>query len=184
MGIFGLGLVAAGAGVAFMASRKPDNFSISRRALLKASPEALFPLVNDFHRWTTWSPWEKFDPNLQRTYAGPELGVGASYEWSGNNQAGSGKMTIQESTPNQRIIIELVFTKPMAATNRTEFLFTPKDGGTEVSWTMSGTNSFVKKLFLVFIDMEKFVGPQFEEGLKSLERVASGGGEKQLSSEV
>jgi hypothetical protein len=183
MGIIVIGVAAAAAGLLYAASRKPDNFSITRKAVLKATPDALFAQINDFHRWTAWSPWEKLDPNLQRTYSGPEQGVGAVYAWSGNAKAGQGKMTIEESVPHSRIVLELQFIKPFPATNRTEFTLTPKDGGTEVSWTMSGTHSFTNKLFTIFMDMEKFVGPSFEEGLANLGRVA-GGGEKQLSPEA
>ncbi len=184
MGIIAIGAVAAVAYVAFAASRKPGDFRIVRSAVLRASPEAVFGYINDLHRWTAWSPWEKLDPNLQRTYSGPEQGVGATYEGSGNGKAGQGKMTIEESAPHQRIVLELKFIKPFPATNRTEFTLTPKDGGTEVSWAMSGTHSFVNKVFTIFMDMEKFVGPQFEEGLANLGRVAGDGAQKQLISEA
>jgi uncharacterized protein YndB with AHSA1/START domain len=183
MGIIAIGVVAAAGYVVLAASRKPDNFRIVRSAVLKASPESVFAYLNDFHRWSAWSPWEKLDPNLQRTYSGSEQGVGAVYEWSGNNKAGQGKMIIQESTANQRLVLDLIFIKPMAANNRTEFTLEPRDGGTEVTWAMSGTSSFMNKVFYVFMDMERMVGPQFEEGLANLGRVAGGDG-KQLSSQA
>ena len=181
MGIIAIGAVAAVAYIAYTASRKPGDFRVERSAVLKASPEAIFKYINDFHLWTAWSPWEKLDPNLQRSYSGSKKGQGAVYEWSGNAKAGQGKMTIQESTPHQRIVIELQFIKPFPATNRTEFTLTPREGGTEVSWAMSGTHNFVNKVFTIFMDMDKFVAPAFEEGLANLGRVAGGEGEKQLS---
>jgi uncharacterized protein YndB with AHSA1/START domain len=184
MGIIAIGAVAAVAYIAYAASRKPDAFRIERSAVLKASPEAIFKHINDFHLWTAWSPWEKLDPDLKRTYSGAEQGVGAIYEWSGNGKAGQGKMTILESTPYQRIVLELQFIKPFPATNRTEFTLTPKEGGTEVSWAMSGTHTFVNKLFTIFMDLDKFVAPQFEEGLANLGKVAATEGEKRLSTEA
>ena len=175
-------LVVPLAAILVFAATKPDTFRVQRMTSIQAPPERIFPLINDFHRWTHWSPWEKLDPNLKRTYSGAEQGVGASYEWSGNAKAGAGKMTIKESTPNQHIVIELLFTKPFAANNKGEFTLSPKDGGTEVVWTMSGQSNFVAKLFSVFMDMDKVVGAQFDEGLANLGRVAGGGGgEKQLS---
>ncbi len=184
MGIIAIGAVAAVAYIAYAASRKPGDFRVERSAVLKASPEAIFKYINDFRLWTAWSPWEKLDPNLKRTYSGAESGVGAVYEWSGNGKAGQGKMTIQESTPHQRIVLELQFIKPFPATNRTEFTLTPKDGGTEVSWAMSGTHTYLNKVFTIFMDMDKFVAPAFEEGLSNLGRVAGSDGEKRLSSEA
>ena len=66
-----------------------------------APPEKVFPLLDDFHHWAQWSPWEKLDPALQRSYSGPEKGVGAVYDWTGNNKVGTGRMEILESTPER-----------------------------------------------------------------------------------
>ena len=102
---------------------QPDEFVVERSATLAAPAAAVFAKVNDFHKWTEWSPWEKLDPNLKRTYAGNESGVGAIYTWAGNGKAGEGRMTILESKPAESILLRLEFFKPFKAT--TSFGYNP-----------------------------------------------------------
>ncbi|WP_053231907.1 SRPBCC family protein [Sandaracinus amylolyticus] len=169
-----LGVIGLGAAVVVaLASRKPSSFRIERKKLIAAKPDVIFPKLEDLHRWTEWSPWEKLDPALQRTYGGSERGVGATYAWKGNNKAGEGRMEIVESQPSERVALKLQFIKPFPATNTTVFTLTPSGEGTEVSWTMEGENTFMGKLFSVFADMDAMIGKDFDEGLANLERAAT-----------
>jgi hypothetical protein len=148
--------------------RAMSTYEVRRSAVIPAPAEDVFPLVNSFHEWTAWSPWETVDPGMSRRYFGSESGVGAGYEWSGNRKAGSGTMEIVESVPSREIKVRLQFTKPFKALNPTSFTFTPAQGGTEVSWVMTGENKGAAKLFALFMNMDKLVGSDFERGLKSL----------------
>ncbi len=148
--------------------RAMSTYEVRRSAVIPAPAEDVFPLVNSFHEWTKWSPWETVDPGMSRRYFGSEAGVGAGYEWSGNRKAGSGTMEIVESEPSSRIHVRLQFTKPFKALNPTTFTFTPVPGGTEVNWVMTGENKGAAKLFALFMNMDKLVGSDFERGLKSL----------------
>jgi hypothetical protein len=145
-----------------------STYEVRRSAVIPASAEEIFPLVNSFHEWTAWSPWENVDPGMSRRYFGADGGVGAGYEWSGNRKAGSGTMEIVESVPAREVKVRLQFTKPFKALNPTSFTFTPAPGGTEVTWRMTGENKGAAKLFALFMNMDKLVGSDFERGLKSL----------------
>jgi ribosome-associated toxin RatA of RatAB toxin-antitoxin module len=145
-----------------------STYEVRRSAVIPAPAEDIFPLVNSFHEWTKWSPWEEVDPGMSRRYFGSESGVGAGYEWSGNRKAGSGTMEIVESAPTREIRVRLQFTKPFKALNPTSFTFTPAPGGTEVTWAMTGENKGAAKLFALFMNMDKLVGSDFERGLNSL----------------
>src|SRR5256885_10813708 len=48
------------------AATQPDNFRIQRAVTIKAPPERIFAVLNDFLRWESWSPWEKKDPAIDR----------------------------------------------------------------------------------------------------------------------
>jgi hypothetical protein len=41
------------AAVLILAARKPDRFAVQRATTVKAPPERIFPLINDFHQWGT-----------------------------------------------------------------------------------------------------------------------------------
>ncbi len=150
-----------------MAALKPDQFSISRSVSVKAPPEKIFPLINDFHNMQTWSAWEKIDPAMKRTYSGTDSGKGAQYAWEGNKNIGSGSMEITESSPT-KIAMKLDFTAPMVAHNIVEFTLTPNGDSTTVTQGMSGPSLYISKLMSLVFSMEKMVGPKFEEGLASL----------------
>jgi hypothetical protein len=135
----------------------------------------VFALVNDFHKWMAWSPWEGIDPALKRTYEGPPAGTGTIYSWSGNNKVGEGRMTLTESHPGDRILIKLEFLRPFKATNITEFTFKPNGNQTTVTWNMSGRHNFISKAFCMFMNMDKKVGGDFEKGLGKMKSVAESG---------
>ena len=157
--------------VVFIATR-PSEFRVKRSATISAPPATVFAQVNDFHNWKAWSPWEKLDPELKRTYAGPAEGQGADYSWTGNEDVGEGRMTITESKPSELIRIRLEFIEPFAAVSTTDFTFKPQGGQTLVTWDMTGHNSFVVKAFCLFMDMDKTVGGDFEKGLAAMKVAA------------
>ena len=168
--LFGV-LALLAAAIAFIASR-PSAFVISRNAIVHAQPEAVFPLLNDFHQWSRWSPYEKLDPNMKRTFDGPESGAGASYAWSGNGDVGEGRMEILDAMPGKSVTIALEFRKPFPAKNLATFTLLPLEGGTRVIWAMKGENGFLGKAMSLFVDMDALVGKDFEQGLANLDKAA------------
>src|SRR5262245_46051534 len=130
---------------------QPAEFRIVRTATMSAPPPAVFGQVNDFHNWLAWSPWEKLDPALKRTYEGALAGTGAIYSWVGNKKVGEGRMTLMESHPSDLIRIKLEFLKPFKATHTAEFTFKPEGSQTLVRWTMLGRNNFMSKAFCLFM---------------------------------
>lgn len=151
---------------------RPATFKIERSLAVAAPPGTVFALVNDFHKWNDWSPWEKLDPAMKKTFSGAESGVGAVYAWVGNDDVGEGRMTLVESKPAESLLIKLEFIKPFAATNDTIFTFKPEGAGTTVTWTMAGNNDFMGKAFSMFMDMDSMIGADFVKGLNGIKGLA------------
>jgi hypothetical protein len=169
--IFAVFFVAVGAVLVFAAT-KPDVFEVRRTVVVNAAPDKIFPYINDFKRWMVWSPYENKDPAMQRTYSSTTGGKGATYAWNGDNNVGSGSMEIMDAPQPSRVTIKLDFTKPFEAHNIADFRLEPANGGTQVTWSMSGPTPFFGKILHVFIDMDKMVGRDFEAGLANLKAVA------------
>lgn len=167
--LIGLAVVVA-LFLAVVATR-PSTFHIERSIVVAAPSDRPFAQVNDFHAWAAWSPYDKLDPQVARTFEGPTSGKGAVYSWKGNDKVGEGRMIIEKSTPSSEIGIKLEFIKPFTATNQATFTFVPEAGGTKVTWAMDGENNFLSKAFCLFVDMDKMVGADFEKGLASLKTV-------------
>jgi Polyketide cyclase / dehydrase and lipid transport len=162
--------------VLLLATRQPDTFELKRSAVVKASPEKIFGILNNFQNWGKWSPWEKLDPAMKKTYSGADSGVGMAYAWEGNKDVGQGRMEITESVPSSKIVMNLEFLKPFKASNVTEFVLSPTVGGpeageTEVTWIMRGGMPFPSKIMCVFVSMDAMVGKDFEAGLANLKSV-------------
>jgi uncharacterized protein YndB with AHSA1/START domain len=157
--------------IAFIASR-PSSFVIERSAVVLAQPQRVFPLLNDFHQWSRWSPYEKLDPDMKRTFEGPASGPGASYAWAGNRQAGEGRMKIVEASPGQFVKIDLELQRPFPARSQATFTLFPLEGGTRVIWSMKGQNGFLGKAMSLVVDMDALVGKDFEQGLANLDKAA------------
>lgn len=159
--------------LAFAATR-PSTFRVERRRGIAASPDRIFSLIDDFHRWSVWSPWEKLDPGMTRTHSGPPSGKGARYEWTGNKKVGHGRMEILEATPSSKVVVRLEFLKPWQATNTAEFTLAPTADGTDVVWAMYGSSPFMLKVMGVFMPMDKLIGKDFEAGLAAMKAAAEG----------
>ena len=153
------------------AATRPDSFRLERTISIQAPPDRVFALINDFHRWATWSPWEKIDADLKRSYGGPVEGVGAAYGWEGR-QTGVGHMEIVESSPPSRVLIKLDFVKPFEAHNTTEFSVRAEGDATVVTWAMYGPSPYISKLIGLFVSMDRMVGRDFETGLKNMKSAA------------
>ncbi len=160
------------AGVLIYGAFQPGHFQVQRTVTIQASPEKIFPLINDYHNWPSWSPYEKLDPNLKRTFSGPPSGQGAVYEWDGNTKAGKGRMEITQSVPFSKVAINLDFSKPMEGHDLTEFTLQPNGNATNVTWAMSGPLNFSGKVMTVFVSMDSIIGKDFERGLNQLKAVA------------
>jgi carbon monoxide dehydrogenase subunit G len=169
--LFGILIVVGVLAVLGLAATKPDKFAVERSATIAAPPEKIVPVLSDFHAWQAWSPYEKLDPAMKKTFSGPPSGVGSVYEWSGNSKAGTGRMEITDVSP-AKVTLKLDFLKPFEAHNFVDFLLVPEGAGTKVTWSMHGPSPFVTKVFSVFMNMDKMIGKDFEAGLASLKSVA------------
>jgi hypothetical protein len=159
------------AAVLAYAATRPDTFRVQRALAIQASAGKIMPLLDDFHNWGSWSPWEKLDPAMKRTFSGAPSGKGAVYAWDGNSKAGAGRMEILDASPSQ-VRIQLDFSRPFEGHNITEFNLVPAGGATNVTWAMQGPSPFMMKVMHVFMNMDRMVGKDFEAGLANLKGVA------------
>jgi hypothetical protein len=160
-------VVVAVVGVLAFATTKPDNFRVQRSTSIKAPPDKISTVLSDFRAWGPWSPWEKMDPAMKRTYSGEPKGKGAKYAWAGNSGVGEGSMTITEAQPS-RVALDLDFVKPFEGHNKVVFTLAPKGDATEVTWDMQGPSPYITKVIQVFCDMDGMIGKEFEKGLADL----------------
>lgn len=166
-----LGVLAAlGAAVAIvlvLAALQPDTYSVERSRVIAAPPERIAPLLTDLRQWITWNPWDELEPTSHKEYSEPASGVGAWYTWQGE-VVGAGRMEIASIRPSE-VVYDLTFTEPFEDEAVVTIAMAPEGEGTRVSWAMTGNQSFVGKIFALFVDMDAMIGADFERGLANLE---------------
>src|ERR1035438_9876344 len=150
------------------AATRPDTFRVQRTQSMQAPPERIFDLIDDFHNWASWSPYEKLDIAMKKTFSGAARGKGAVYAWAGNSKAGEGRMEILNATPASRITIKLDFLKPFEGHNTAEFTLDSRGGSTDVTWAVYGPQPFMFKLMSIFLDMDKMRSEEHTSELQSL----------------
>jgi len=158
--------------VMIYAATKPDTFRVQRSITIKATPETIFPLINDLHSMQTWSAWEKVDPGMQRTHSGAASGPGAIYEWAGNQEIGQGRMEIIDAMPPAKISIRMDFIKPFPAQNTLEFVLQTEGDSTRLTQAIFGPSPYISKVMSLVFSMDKMIGGKFEEGLAELKAIA------------
>lgn len=170
--IIALVVVVLIAALLVFAATKPDTFRVQRATSIKAPPEKIFALINDFHSWGSWSPYEKLDPAMKRAYSGAASGKGTVYEWDGNRNVGKGRVEITDTSPPSKVTIKLDMVKPFEAHNIVEYTLEANGDSTNVTWAMDGQNTYIAKVMSLFFSMDSMVGGQFEEGLANLKTIA------------
>ena len=164
-------LAIAIAAVLVLAATKPNALRVQRAITIKAPADRIFPLINDFHHWVTWSPYENKDPAMKRTYSGAGSGKGAVYDWEGNKNVGSGRMEILDTSAPSKIVIKLDFFKPIEGHNTAEFTMLPQGDVTNLTWVMHGPAVLMTRVMQVFINLDHMIGRDFEVGLANLKQL-------------
>jgi len=160
------------AAVLVIAATRPDTFRVARSTSIKAPPDAIFPLIDDFRNWSAWSPYETKDPDMKRSFGAITKGKGAEYAWEGDRNVGSGRMEITGAATPSKVALDLHMLTPFKADNVVEFTLQPESDATNVTWAMNGHVPYFAKILHMFFDMDRMVGRDFEAGLAKLKAAA------------
>jgi uncharacterized protein YndB with AHSA1/START domain len=169
-----LTLALAIGGVLVFAAFRPDTFRIARSITIAAPPDSIYPLLSDLREAQRWSPYERRDPAMKRSFSAATSGVGARYEFDGNREVGAGTIEITRNEAPRRVVLALRMTKPMKADNVVEYTLERQHAGTVVTWAMSGHSPFIARVMCLFFSMDRMVGRDFEAGLATLKSLVEG----------
>jgi hypothetical protein len=150
---------------------KPGTFRVQRTRIIHAGPRKIVPLIEDFHAWRAWSPYEKLDPAMKKALSGAAKGKGAVYSWEGT--PGRVPDAWRSSTHRtSQVTIKLELIKPFEGHTVAEFTLEPKCGSTSVTWATHGPTSYFAKVATTFFSMDRLLGRDFETGLANQKAIA------------
>lgn len=147
-----------------------NTYHVERSVVIKKDKAAVYSYMIDFNNFESWSPWSEIDPNMEVEIQGKAGEIGTSYSWEGNDEVGKGVMTIQDISENE-IDIQLKFMEPYETTSPTRYIISELNEGTKVTWEMNGEMGYPTNMMLLFVDMDKQIGKDFEKGLAKLKEV-------------
>lgn len=165
-----IGLAVLVVGLLVAAAMQPNHYRVARSIVINASSSAVFEHCNDLAKYLAWNPFGKMDPEAKQTLTSITSGEGASIEWDGK-RIGAGRMTTVESTPNQLLRHRMDFLRPMAEVAESRFAIAPAGSHTEITWSIEGSNAFMRKLMSLVINFDKMIGGSFASGLKDLKTI-------------
>ena len=149
----------------------PRMARMNRSIIIDASAEKIFPYLNNLKSFVDhWSPWTEKDPSAAHEYNDIAEGKGAHYSWKGEpKKVEEGSMTIMESETNKHVKTKLQFKGRGDAL--AGWTLEAQDGKTKVTWDFESDNGMnpIGRIFGRFMD--KFLGPDYENGLNKLKEV-------------
>lgn len=154
--------VAILVGVSFLL---PATAHVERSAVIRASAEEVFVVINDLTRFREWASWTETDPAMSIMLSGPPTGVGARLSWR-SEALGSGTLEITESTPFKVVATRLDFGS--AGGGKGTLSLVPVAGGTRVTWVFETDLGFNPVQRYMGLMMDTWVGPDYERGLARL----------------
>jgi len=150
----------------------PKSYDVNRKIIVQQPVPVVFEYLKYLKNQDNWSPWAKRDPDMKKEFVGSDGEIGATSKWQGNKDVGSGEQEIKRIVENEVIESELRFLKPWKSQSDAYLKVNEAGAGeTEITWGFSGKNKFPVSIMMLFMNMDKAVGKDFEEGLASLKEI-------------
>ena len=146
------------------------EYKVSREVLVNEPKETVFEYLKLLKNQNNFSVWAQIDPNMKKTFTGTDGTVGFVSAWeSDNKNVGKGEQEILNIDITGKIDYEIIFIKPFKsvsyATMSTVFV---DEDQTKVKWVFTGKMKYPMNLMLLFMNMEKSIGNDLQNGLNNL----------------
>ncbi|RAJ07412.1 SRPBCC family protein [Arenibacter echinorum] len=150
----------------------PKSYDVSRSIEISKPKAEVFDNIKYLKKQQEWSPWAIKDPNMEKKFTGVDGEVGAISYWNGNKDVGEGEQEITKIVEGKRVEGELRFMKPFKSTSDSYLdLVELGNGKTKVTWGFKGESKFPMTIIMLFMNMDKAVGKDFEAGLRNLKSI-------------
>jgi hypothetical protein len=150
----------------------PKDVVVSRSVMINAPKNVVFDQMSNFKNWTNWSPWIEKEPTVKLTYKGADGAVGSGYHWVGEDKnTGTGDMN-SLAINGTKMDFEVKFSKPMKREAQGTLEAMDTAGATKAYWSFSMHMPYPFNAMLLFMNMDKMLGGDFEKGLNNMKKYA------------
>ena len=140
----------------------PGRWDVERSAVVAAPPAAVFPWLDDPHRWDQWAPLGE----VIATFSGPPRGAGASRRWT-HPEVGDGMFTILSTILDREVRYRVEVQGGRMVTEGTLRL-SAEGTGTRVTWQEQGDFGRNPLFGYLARSMDRMQGAQMEGSLARL----------------
>jgi len=146
------------------------EYSVERDIIISKPKGIVFDYLKRLKNQDNFSKWALMDPNMKKEYRGIDGTPGFVSAWdSTEKNVGKGEQEIKRITEGDRIDYEIRFIKPFAGVANAYLKTTSlPNNRTMVAWGFDSSMKYPMNLMLLFMNMEKMVGKDFETGLLNL----------------
>jgi hypothetical protein len=151
-----------------------EAYRVERSTTIAAPDLFVLAEIMDFREWSEWLPREKLDPDLKRVFSGSDAQPGSTYLWSGNDEVGSGRVSMISSSA-ERVVLEVEVEHPIDSVSDVVFTLVPEGAGIRLVWTMTGEKDASGTAFTLLGSSPEELGREMEAGLANLKALAEAG---------
>ncbi|MFT3753381.1 MAG: SRPBCC family protein [Paludibacter sp.] len=167
----GLGIVILLLFVLFVALFLPKTFQYEKSITINAPIDSVWENVNSLAALDEWSPWNAYDPKMAKETSGIDGTVGAIQSWE-SEIVGSGSQTIATVQKPTLFETKLDFYKPRESHGKAYIKLLTDGVGTKVTWGMTGSMPYPFNIMILFMNMEKSMGKDWDSGLGKLKSLS------------
>lgn len=150
-----------------------SDYEVNREVIINKPVREVFDYIKLLRNQDNFSKWAGMDPDMKKDYKGIDGEVGFVSSWESNNKdVGKGEQEILKIIDLERIDFEIRFIKPFKSIS-SAYMITDvvTENHTKVIWGFSGKMSYPMNIMLLFMNMEKMIGKDFETGLNNLKKL-------------
>ena len=159
--------------VVILAFTVSGDYKVERQITINKPKTEVFSYLKMLRNQNDWGPWTKKDPAIKLDYRGTDGTPGFVSSWKSENpEVGAGEQEIKKVVEGDRLDSELRFKQPFESTSDA-YIITEAAGEnqTKVRWGFTGSMPKPMNVMLLFMDMDKEVGKDFDQGLSNLKRI-------------
>lgn len=144
----------------------PKQIKVERQISINKSTGLVKEKLTDYKFFhDKWSPWTEKDPAMKTSYEGTPGEIGHRYTWSGNKDVGSGAMQLKAFN-GDTIMQSLTFERE--GESKAYYILKDNNSSTDVTWGMMFDVGFMGRPFMLFMNMDKMLGEDYDKGLANL----------------
>lgn len=146
------------------------DYTVTRSIEVQKSQADIYDYVSHLKNQQEYGVWHKMDSKIIIKSSGVDGTVGFTSSWNSKmDDVGQGEQEIIKLIDGKQIETEIRFKRPMEVTSRATIDVKKKsEVSSTVSWTFTGEQTYPFNLISLFLDMDKEIGPDLENGLKNL----------------